>query len=301
MPTPLTPLPPTLGAAPFSIAEARAAGVGRKRLAGTDLTRPFAGVRTTSAPDDTRGRCSAYRPKMADSEFFSHVTAAVLHGMWLPLELETRGTLDVSVVRPARAPRDRGVVGHHLVRRPRLVVTRDGFRLADPVETWCQLATLLHPRELIVAGESLLARGRPQVDEVWSRLLEAASDQDRPFDRRLSTAAPALRPGSRSPGETLLRLLLVEAGLPEPEINAAVTDASGRFIGEGDLVFRSRRVVVEYEGDYHRVDKRQWRKDVLRYERMQDAGYRVVRVTVEDLRDRPAETIARIRAALASR
>jgi Protein of unknown function (DUF559) len=301
MPTPLTPLPAAFTAAPFSIADATSAGVGRKRLARPDLVRPFAGVRMTTAPADTRDRCSAYLPRMAEREFFSHVTAAVLHEFWLPLELEMRPTIDVSVVRPDRAPRDRNVVGHHLVQRPRLVTMRDGFRVSDPVETWCQLATLLNRRELVVAGEGLLQRGRAGAELMRAKLLDAASDGDRPFSRRLAAAAPSLRAGVRSPGETLLRLLLVEAGLPEPEINTAVTDASGRFIGEGDLVYRGHRVVVEYEGDYHRVDKRQWRKDILRYERMQDAGYRVIRVTVDDLRDRPGETIARVRAALASR
>jgi hypothetical protein len=299
MPTPRTPLPRALTGQAFAISAA--SGVGRKRLDHPDLARPFAGVRSTRLPTDTRDRCSAYLPKMADGEFFTHATAAVLHGMWLPLEITTQPVLHVSVIKPDRAPRDRGVIGHHLVRRPRLVVTRQGFRLADPVETWCQLATLLDRRELIIAGESLLARGRERVDRVHAQMLDAASDPDRPFHRRLAAAAPALREGSRSPGETLLRLILVEAGLPEPEINAPVLDRAGRFIGEGDLVFRGCHVVVEYEGDYHRVDKRQWRKDVVRYERMQDAGYRVIRVTADDLRDRPEETVARVRAALLGR
>lgn len=298
---PRTPLPRALVDGPFSVSEAQRAGVTKRRLRAQDLERPYVGVRTSAPLATVQDLCRAYWPKMAPEEFFSHVTAAVLHGLWLPAPLEDRRTLDVSVVRPARAPRDRGISGHHLIQRPRLVVTRDGFRVADEVETWCQLATQLGHRELVIAGERLLAMDCDHVDEMRARLLAAADDAHRPFHRRLAVAASRLRCGSRSAGESRLRLLLVESGLPEPEINIAITDASGRFIGEADLVYRGRRVVIEYEGDYHRVDKQQWRKDVVRYERMQDAGWRVIRVTADDLRLRPDETVARIRSALARR
>lgn len=297
---PLTPLPAPLRDRPFSTKEAAAVGVSAKRLRARDLERPYAGVRTASAPLDTRALCAAYGAKMAPHEFFSHVTAAVLHGMWLPSDLKTREELDVAVVRPARAPRDRGLIGHHLVARPRLVVTRQGFRVADCVETWCQLASVLSQRDLVIAGESLLAKGRGDVERVRARLLAGADDGNRPYNRRLAAAAGRLRCGSRSAGESELRLLLVEAGLPEPEMNAPVGDASGRFLGEADLVYRARRVVIEYEGDYHRVDKKQWRKDIVRYERMQDAGWRVIRVTADDLHLRLQETVDRVRAALAA-
>ena len=244
--------------------------------------------------------CAAYAPKLAPGEFFSHGTAAVLHGMWLPLEVERRLLLDVAVVKPARAPRDRLVIGHHLVPRPGLVVVKDGLPISSAVETWCQLASVLSTLSLVVAGDSLVKKGRPRPDAMLGALRDAAADADRPFAKRLFTAAAAIRVGSRSPGESELRRLLVESGLPEPEMNAALLDDRGRFLGEVDLLYRSKRVVIEYEGDYHRTDKAKWRSDVLRYERMQDAGYRVIRITADDLRDRTAETVQRVRMALSS-
>ena len=84
-------------------------------------------------------------------------------------------------------------------------------------------------------------------------------------------------------------------------MNGVLLDDRRRFLGEVDLLYRAQKVVIEYEGDYHRTDKAKWRSDVVRYERMQDAGYRVIRVTADDLEDRPAETVARVRAALAAR
>lgn len=299
--SPLTPLPKDLAGTAFRTKDAERLGVGGKRLRSRDLVRPFAGVRAPASPSDVPSLCAAYASKMSPNEFFSHVTAAVLHDMWLPLDLELRMTLDVSVVKPARAPRDRRVIGHHLVPRPGLVVVQHGFRVAAPVETWCQLATVLPRTPLVVAGDSLVAKGRPGAEALLGRLREAAADGDRPFAKRIASAAAAIRSGSRSAGESTLRRLLVEAGLPEPEMNAVLLDDRRRFLGEVDLLYRAQKVVIEYEGDYHRTDKAKWRSDVVRYERMQDAGYRVIRVTADDLEDRPAETVARVRAALAAR
>jgi very-short-patch-repair endonuclease len=243
---------------------------------------------------------AAYLPKMAPPEFFSHRTAALLHDMWLPFDEAERLRLDVAVVPPARAPRDARVFGHHLVDRPGLVEHRDGLRLATAAETWCQLATLLPLAELIAAGDSLLAKGRRGPD-LRPALLAAADDRNRPCSGRLLEAIALVRPGVRSAQETKLRLLLIDAGLPEPEVNGDIHSPFGAFVAECDLVYRRARVVVEYEGDYHRTDQQTWRSDIVRYERLQELGWRVIRVTADDLRLRPAETVARVRAALAGR
>lgn len=93
--------------------------------------------------------------------------------------------------------------------------------------------------------------------------------------------------------------MLVDGGLPEPEVNHVLLDERGHFVAEGDLVYPRARVWIEYEGDGHRTDKRQFRKDLRRYEQLQDLGWRVVRVTADDLTLRD-EFVARVRRLLAS-
>ncbi len=220
--------------------------------------------------------------------------------MWLPLAVQHELLVHVSVVRPQRAPRNVGVVGHHLIARPRLVRLLDGLPVAEAAETWRQLARVLELDDLVAAGDWLLGKQVPDADRVRARLVDLAADPHRPHHRRLTRAASLTRCGVRSAQETRLRLLLLRGGLPEPEVNADVLDERGDFLAECDLVFREQRVVVEYEGDGHR-ERRQFRKDVHRYERLQDLGWRVVRVTADDLEQRPAETVARIRKALAHR
>lgn len=89
--------------------------------------------------------------------------------------------------------------------------------------------------------------------------------------------------------------VLVAAGLPEPEINVEIFDAQGWRLGEVDLLYRSARLVLEYEGAGHLIEKRQFDKDVRRRERFEDAGWSVLRVTADDLFNHRTELLERVR------
>ena len=63
--------------------------------------------------------------------------------------------------------------------------------------------------------------------------------------------------------ETRARLMFVDAGFPEPEVNAPLTDAAGEWIAEGDLVWHRQRLVGEYQGEQH-ADRRRRSADAFR-------------------------------------
>jgi len=75
------------------------------------------------------------------------------------------------------------------------------------------------------------------------------------------------------------RLWFARGGLPEPELNAAILDDAGEWLAFGDLVWRERRVVAEFDGDYHRTDRGQWPIDVARRESVQEAGWTYLQLT----------------------
>lgn len=64
-----------------------------------------------------------------------------------------------------------------------------------------------------------------------------------------------------------------------------------------DLGWAEYMVAVEYDGDQHRTDRRQYVKDIRRLETLERMGWIIVRVVAED---RPAHIVGRVRAALAA-
>ena len=80
------------------------------------------------------------------------------------------------------------------------------------------------------------------------------------------------------------------AGLPEPQLQVVVRD-DGRFVGRVDMGYEEYALLIEYEGDQHRVDKRQWSTDILREERARQLGRSVVGITGELFRDPWAQVL----------
>ncbi len=101
--------------------------------------------------------------------------------------------------------------------------------------------------------------------------------------------------------ESILRLLLLDGGLPTPEVNINIYDVFGVHLARVDLLFRAVKVVVEYDGDQHRTNHAQFARDVQRGSDLAASGYLVLRFTASDVFGRPDYVIATVRAALASR
>jgi hypothetical protein len=133
---------------------------------------------------------------------------------------------------------------------------------------------------------------------------------------RLRAALKGIRAGTDSARETVLRRVVVAAGLPEPGVNLPLTDGLGTVIAHGDLVwpqfgvvleYEGRQhwdlvwpqfgVVLEYEGRQHWDDARQFAIDIDRHHRIAELGLRVIRVDKYLLAD-TARLLATIRRAL---
>ncbi|MEE6179123.1 hypothetical protein [Mycobacterium sp. 050134] len=115
--------------------------------------------------------------------------------------------------------------------------------------------------------------------------------------RRLAEVLPLVDGGAASPKESWLRLLLIDAGLPRPVTQISVNDG-WRTIGVLDLGWEDYQVALEYDGDQHRTDRRQFVKDIGRLGKLEDLGWVVIRVVAEH---RPDGIIRRAEQALARR
>ncbi|MGT2426203.1 hypothetical protein [Amnibacterium kyonggiense] len=279
------PLPDDLDSRAFSRDDAERAGLRPGRLRRRDIRRPFHGVQIVGSFGTLRERCTAYRVRMKPGHAFSHQTSVLLQGLPLARAFEEELDLHVSVVMPGRAPTTRGVVGHRIRIAPPIVDV-GGLPVVRMDEAWAQMAPLLAVDELVVLGDAVLWRD----PELLEAMRAATETPYRPGRERLGRALREVRRGAASPGESRTRLLLVRAGMPEPELNAEVRLPGG--VVHPDMVWRERQVAVEYEGDGHR-DREQFVYDVGRYERMQAAGWTIVRVLPDDLRGAGADALIR--------
>ncbi|HEY0247295.1 MAG TPA: hypothetical protein VGC45_03445 [Gryllotalpicola sp.] len=297
--SPRVPLPPSLGAA-FSAADARSAEVGRGRLQGRDVTHPFHGVIARGESPHLAARCQALSVRMTGRWYFSHVTAAVLYRIPLPRQLE-RGDrpLDVCMLAPRTPPTAAGCRGHSISDQKTRVLRSPTHPIVGPADVWCQLAPALSAEDLVAAGDYLLS-GNP-LDGAGRHPLCTLDELHEAFSRhrgkrgakKLRWALGRVRTGVDSRPETILRLMLIAAGLPEPLIGDPTPVDAGRLLLHPDLTLKEWGVVFEYEGDGHR-DRDRWLSDVQRYSWLRAAGWEVIQVTSDDLFRTPDAFLRRV-------
>jgi very-short-patch-repair endonuclease len=77
-----------------------------------------------------------------------------------------------------------------------------------------------------------------------------------------------------------------------------VHDSAGTLIAYLDMGWPDLMVAVEYDGEQHRTDRRQYTWDLRRLELLEQLGWIVIRVVAGDRRE---DILRRVRAAIARR
>ncbi|MDP5226489.1 MULTISPECIES: hypothetical protein [Arthrobacter] len=197
---------------------------------------------------------------------------------------------------------------HVVVHRAKLfadeIAVLDGIRITTPERTWLDLAETLTVDELVVAGDHLVRIPYPDFENRDTPLC-ALSDLQRMIDRhkgkrglrKAKAALQLIRIGADSPQETLLRLAMNRAGLPEPEINVPVEEgAPGRRV-QPDLSYRQYRIAIEYEGEGH-GEESQIVRDIARSERYKELGWVEVRISKRHMYRDAKAAVSKVRTAL---
>lgn len=240
-------------------------------------------------------RCRAAFSLLPASSAFSHVTAAQLLG--LPLSYAVEEDVRLHVIRPIAHAQTRieGIVGHRF-HHPRQTVTVRGMSVVGPADTWVDMGELVGRGrpvgldDLIILGDACAAR-LGAVEPLRAALRRRVRPRGK---RTLQEALQLIRFGSASPMESVVRVMLVRAGLPEPLLNEPVhaSDGSGRLLGFGDLVWKIDRpgkkpvkVVGEYQGEEFHASEEQRQHDTLRRRGFEHDGWIVQEIWKSDVGD----------------
>jgi hypothetical protein len=236
--------------------------------------------------------CCAVLPLLPDGAVVSHRTAAALLGAPVPHDWP----LEVSVPPGAYRPRRRRLRVHVRDLLAEDAAAHRGLPVTSGPQTWLDLAAVLPPPELVAVGDALQRAGHLDQDALGGRLVRA--DGVRGVVRARQWA-PLLSPLAMSRPESVVRCVLIQAGLPHPRPQVEIRSPSGRVVAHSDLGWPQWRVAVEYEGRQH-AERGQFGRDLDRYSLMAADGWLTIRYGVDHLR-RPEVIVDRATRALRSR
>ncbi|MFE5293788.1 hypothetical protein ACFQ8T_16555 [Isoptericola sp. NPDC056618] len=229
---------------------------------------------------------------------FSNETAALVHG------LNVYGLTEAVHVCQGSKPAGRQAPDPYLRRHPIAVPDRDravvsGRPVTTVERTMVDCARWLPgPRALVVADSALRAGADL---EIVARLLDEAAGKPGVQQARRIVEVSDVR--AESAGESLVRWFVLEAGLGAVELAIESPTRRGRYWV--DLGWPALKVGVEfdglvkYSGGRFGDPRERLLAEKRRHDALTEAGWILVHVTWDDLRD-PAALVARIRAALAT-
>ncbi len=277
---------------PFLRRRGMAAGLGRATLDGPGFRRILYGVLVAAdVPDTPRLRAEAALLCFFTDAFASHATAARIWG--IPVRLPPGE--DVTVPEVGHRLRRAGVTCH--VRASAQVAVVDELRVSALPDLFVELASVLPLVELVVAGDWMVRRHRVRREA----LVEASIHAPGRAGALARNAAAYVRDKVDSPMESRLRMLLVLAGIPEPEINLEIRTVDGEVLRRYDLCWPGVRVIVEYDGRHHVERVEQWEQDLTRREAIDDSEWRILVVVSSGVYKTPEQTVCRVHALLRAR
>jgi Protein of unknown function (DUF559) len=274
--------------------KARAMGIPLTDLLGPAFTRLFHDTYVPSGKVvNLRLRASTIMKRLPAASHLSHHTAVRLWGGVAP------DSPDIHLSMASREARCRRAgVAAHLAASAAQTTIRDGLRISTPMQAFLELASIgVNLVDLVIAGDSLVQANDLDPQE----FIAAAEAFEGRNAKRARKAAALMRVGVDSPMETRIRLLIVLAGLPEPQVNFILRVASGRWRWRFDLCYPEFKLIIEYDGRHHAFDQDQWIHDLERREWLDQDGWRIVIVISEGIYENPLRTLQRVRAALVER
>ena len=295
-----TELPGPLGAGPFTIADARSLGVPRTRLRHSDVSHISRGlyrpVEWSFGLEAAARTLSVATP----GAWISHVTAARIRCQLLPPWLSDSEELHLSKPRTLPEVRRKGIIGHTVLAWDDEVESADGIRISTRPRTWLDLARRVSLSDLVCMGDELVRiprfglEGRSEpfatIDGLRSMVSRHPNLQG---IVRARAALDLMRVGSDSGPETLLRLAICDAGLPEPELQLPLRPERPGS-PTADLGYRRRRLAVQYDGAHHLLPAQIY-SDRRRDKAFEAAGWTVLVLTNDDLADGFSNATAKIK------
>lgn len=284
-------VPAELRTRPFTSAEASGVGVTRAQLRGAGYRPLGSGLyRWVGLKDGPLLILAAVARRLPAGAAFSGRTAAWLHG----LDLAPCDPIEVTIPETIGGGRRAGASVCRAGLASDEIVLRRGVPTTSVRRTTVDLGGRNPLTEGVVAADLFLHARLVTIAQLGTYV---AKNPGAKGIARLRRVVDLAEPKAESAMESRLRMLLVLAGLPRPEVQVSIKDDHGRSLGRPDLLHRHQLLAIEYDGGNHRdrlVD------DNRRQNGLVGAGFRLLRFTAADVYRIPDTVVAHVRHALAT-
>lgn len=238
----------------------------------------------------------AARVTVRQDAVVSYQSAAVLHRLDL-LRLPPHNGVTLTVPPSRRWERGKSAsIVFHSAELPAEHLTRIyGVPLTTPARTVADLARTLPFTDAVVVADSALREDKTTRAELGKIL---ASCSRWPGVRQARRVVEFADEGSESPLESVARVVFDQFGLDPPELQATIFTPNRAF--RVDFLWREHKVIAEADGLLKYNGRRDYIKQLERDRCLQDAGYKVVHFTWQELFKTPEAVNERIRRAIAA-
>ena len=284
------PIPDELKLGPVTIAQAHAVGVTRNQLRGLRFRRLARGLYAWGdLPENPAQAFAAELDRLPLGCALSGRSAAVVHG----LDLWKQEATEVTAPRAAGVRVRANVRVHRDELQLSDVVRRRGVLVTSALRTCFDLVRRLPLVEAVVVADAMLHRHLVRMPDLLAYICAHPGSRG---IRQARTVAGLADARSESPMESRLRMIIVRAGLPRPEVQEPLRDTDQRVLARPDLAYPSSRLGIEYDGATHRAslieDNRRQNMLLRRF------GIVLLRYTASDVYQRPATIVEDIRSIL---
>jgi very-short-patch-repair endonuclease len=257
------------------------------RVKNGELVRVWYGVYAAQQPN-LLGRLAALDIYMGRAAVVCMGTAATLYGF------DTENTTAIHVLDPG--VRMRSTVGLTVHQRTGAPLKRLGGRLSTaPAWTAVEIARQLkRPRALATLDAALRSRccGRAEIERA------VAEQRGRRGIVAVRDLLPLANESAESAMESEARLVMLDYELPAPRLQYPIHGRDGE-LWRVDFAWPDALLAAEYESiDWH-VGRSEMLRDKTRWGNIQELGWTIIPITVDDVRRTPDRLARRIAAHLA--
>lgn len=288
--------------APFTGREAAGCGVSREQLRrlcreGT-LRRVLQGVyASTHLADDLSVRSEAVSLVLPPGAVLCRRTAAWLRGVDLRCPGEPALPVEVLVGTQTEPPHRRGVLAYQSTLPDADAEIVNGLPVTTGIRTAADLARYRPRTEAVVAVDALAHTGHCSLTDIAALVPTLRGQRG---VRQLVTVLSLADARSESQMETRTRILIVNAGLPAPEVQYKVLDQWGRLIARLDLAYPHCRLGLEYDGRAAHTEPSAFDRDRERHNELIASGWTLLRFVARDVLWRPQYVVRQVESFLAT-